>query len=209
MATRAWICLLCLAMVSAVHQGARAETATSAPAAAVAGGQPVWIDSEPDSKLSLINVRVDVGTLRQVGDAIEARLAWTLRLGVLRDTRANHPDLDIPDGSQSIDRERIVCRPHGALFYRVENTLVSPAGELIHRRAFDPTEERRKEEEARWPISYGPDPRSLVCWAAARKCDDKPMSWPPPANNAPLEHSEHATRMRAEHDALFVPRCKL
>ena len=214
MAMRIRICFIVLALAPSIGRGPRAEPVTSAPPAAIGGGASVWIDSTPDPQFALINARVDVGTLRQVGDAIEAQLSWTLKLGMLRDARAAHPDLKIPDGSQSIERERIVCRPEGPLSYRVETTLVAPDGKLIDRQAFEPARERRKseEQEMRRPgsmLGYHPDPISLVCWAVARKCEDKPMSWPPPRNETPLEYSERAARMRAEYNRTFVPRCTL
>jgi hypothetical protein len=214
MTTRIRVGLIGLALASSIGRALCAEPVTSAPPAAIGGGAPLWIDSVPDPAFALINVRVDVGTLRQVGDAVEAQLAWTLRKGLLRDTRADHPDLTIPDGSQSIERERIVCRPEGFLSYRVETTLLAPDGKLIDRRTFDPDSERRKSEEqdarlSRSPPRYSPNPRSLVCFAVARKCDDQPLSWPPPPNHAPLDNSERAARMNAENDRMFLPRCTL
>jgi hypothetical protein len=214
MTTRIRLGLIGLVLAFSIGRGLCAEPVTSAAPAAIGGGAPVWIDSVPDPAFALINARVDVGTLRQVGDAVEAQTAWTLKLGLLRDTRAAHPGLTIPDGSQQIERERIVCRPEGPLSYRVESTLLTPDGKLIDRRTFEPEHERRKSEEQDARLSrsrpgYHPDPRSLVCFAVARKCDDKPLSWPPPPNLAPLEHSERAARMNAEYDRMFVPGCRL
>lgn len=213
MATRICIGFIGLALAFSIGQAPRAEPVTSAPPAAIGGGASVWIDSTPDPKFALINARVDVGTLRQVGDAIEAQFSRILRLGMLRDIQAVYPDLKIPDGSLLVDRERIVCRPEGPLRYRVETTLVAVDGKVIGRRAFDPAGERRKSEEqerqAGRTLGYHPDPISLVCWAVARKCEDKPMSWPPPRNEAPLENSERADRMRADYNRMFVPRCGL
>jgi hypothetical protein len=214
MTTRIRVCLIGLALAFPTGQRLSAEPVTSAPLAAIGGGASVWIDSVPDPAFALINARVDVGTLRQVGDAIEAQISWPLKLGAWRDTQAAHPDLTIPEGSQAIERERIVCRPQGPLSYRVEITFVAPDGKLIGRQAFEPDDERRKSEELEIRLSgsrpgYHPDPPSLVCWAVARKCDGKPMSWPPPPNETPLENSERAARMNAEHDRMFVPRCTL
>jgi hypothetical protein len=214
MTTRIRVCVIGLALAFPIGQGLGAEPVTSAPPAAIGGGASVWIDSVPDPAFALINARVDVGTLRQVGDAIEAQVSWPLKLGALRDAQAARPGLTIPEGSQLIERTRIVCRPEGPLSYRVETTLVTPDGKLIDRQTFDPDRERRtsEEQEKRWSGSragYHPDPPSLVCWAVARKCDGKPMSWPPPPNETPLEHSERAARMNAAYDRMFVPRCAL
>jgi hypothetical protein len=211
-----WIraCLTGLAFAFSIGQGPRAEPVASAPPAAIGGGAPVWIDSVSDPAFALINARVDVGTLRQVGDAIEAEISWTLKYGMLRDVQADRPGLTIPEGSRLIERQRIVCRPDGPLGYRVETTLVAPDGNRIDRRAFEPDRERRKSEDQETRrsgsrLGYHPDPPSLVCWAVARKCDDKPMSWPPPPNHTPLENSERAARMNSEYDRMFVPRCTL
>jgi hypothetical protein len=214
MTTRIRVCLIGLAVAFAIGQGLRAEPVTAAPPVAIGGGASIWIDSVPDPAFALINARVDIGTLRQIGDAIEAQVSWPLKYGALRDAQAARPGLTIPEGSQLIERERIVCRPQGPLSYRVGTTLVAPDGKLIDRQTFEPDRERRKSEEQETRLSgsrpgYHPNPPSLVCWAVARKCDDKPMSWPPPPNNTPLENSERATRMNTEYDRMFVPRCTL
>jgi hypothetical protein len=215
MTTRIRVTLIGLALAFATGQDLGAEPVTSAPPAAIGGGASVWIDSEPNPEFALIDAQVDVGTLRQVGDAIEAQISWPpLKLGAWRDTQAAHPDLTIPQGSQVIERERIVCRPQGPLSYHVERTFVAPDGKLIGRLTFEPDDERRKSAEQEARLSglrqgYHPDPPSLVCWAVARKCDGKPMSWPPPPNNTPLDNSERTARKNAEYDRMFVPRCAL
>jgi hypothetical protein len=103
------------------------------------------------------------------------------------------------------------------LYFRVESTIIDPDGTLIVRKTFDPAKERLKAEASakemraisRMPVGYGSNPRSLVCWAAARKCEGKDFSWPPPPNKTPLEYSERATRMQAEYNRMFVPTCVL
>jgi hypothetical protein len=167
------------------------------------------VSSTTDPSLALINARVDIGDLRQAGDAVEAELAWTLRLGMLNDIRFLHPGVSIPEGSASIIRERIVCRSDRALSYVVETRIVAPDGKLLYRKAHDADLERKKAEALAGPMSYGTDPRSLVCWAAARKCEGKDFTWPPPPNNTPLEYSARATSMRTEYNARFVPTCPL
>jgi hypothetical protein len=192
------------------------EPATPVPAAAIASGSSVVVNSQADPQ-SIINVRVDIGMLRQIGDAIEAELTWTLRLGMLNDARAAHPGVTIPEGSASVSRERIVCKVDGVLSYPVETRIVVPNGTVATRQTYDADVERKKAEELErrlaritsMPGSYGSDPRSLVCWAAARKCEEKDFTWPPPPSNAPLERSERATKMRTEHNRHFVPGCRL
>lgn len=196
------------------------EQAPPVPATAIASGSSVVVNSESDPQ-SIINVRVDIGTLRQIGDTIEAELTWTLRLGMLKDARALHPGLTIPEGSASVERERIVCHPDGELSYSIETRIVAPDGKVVDRQTRDDAVERKKaeEQERRWnrvwghvnstPRGYSPNPQSLVCWAAARKCEGRDFTWPPPPNNAPLEFSERAAKMRADYDRQFVPRCRL
>ncbi len=111
-----------------------------------------------------------------------------------------------------VDRERVVCRPSGPLSFLVETSIVAPDGKVIHQQKRDAAEQRRAEESAQRRLSetgYDGDPRSLVCWAAARKCENKPFSWPPPPNNTPLERSLRAARMMAEYNRMFVPACAL
>jgi len=190
---------------------------TDAPAAAIAAATPLWVDSNPDPQFALIDALVDIGTLRQSGDAIEAQLSWTLKLGMLKDVQAAHPETSIPENSISTDAERIVCGLEGALSYRVAATITSPDGTVLSHRTYDPDQQRKDAETQERNLTailhrksgYGPDPRSLVCWAAARKCENKPYHWPPPPNLAPLEYSERAEKMRSDYNRQFVPRCRL
>jgi hypothetical protein len=197
-----------------------AEPVTAASATVIASGSPFWVDSHPEPEDAIINARVDIGSLRQSGDAIEADTAWTLILGRLKDTRAAHPGVVIPDGSTLIETLRIVCRENGMLSYRVANRILSPDGKTLDRQVFNAGEERgRAEDQARafseaFPrlsplYPYAPNAPSLACWAAARKCEGKDYQWPPPPNKAPLEHSERATKMRADYNRLFVPHCQI
>ncbi|KXO72951.1 hypothetical protein AYJ56_17310 [Brucella anthropi] len=57
--------------------------------------------------------------------------------------------------------------------------------------------------------SYGSDPRSLACWAAARKCANEAFTWPPPPNRTPLEYTEEARKMNEDYNKTFVPTCIL
>ena len=187
------------------------------PAAQIGSGTTVIVHSELDPAFALIDAQVDIGRMRQVGDALEADLAWTLRLGALADARAAHPGLDLPDGSRSVSRERVVCRADGALSYAVEARLVAPDGRLLDRRVLDAVATRREAERqagsrggpASLGSSYGPDPQSLLCWAAARRCEGRDFTWPPPPNLTPLEHSPRATAMRKAYAVRFVPTCRL
>jgi hypothetical protein len=205
------------ALVLVASYTAHAEPVTFAPASVIGAGSPFWVDSNPDPEFALIDARVDIGTMHQTGDEIEAQILWPSAPGYLMSLRAAHRGITIPDGSQSIDRERVVCGAEEMVYFRVESTIVGPDGTLIVRKTFDPAKERLKAEASakgmramsRMPSSYGSDARSLVCWAAARKCEGKDFSWPPPTNKTPLEYSERATRMRAEYNQMFVPTCKL
>jgi hypothetical protein len=183
----------------------------------IATGTPVWVESVP--REPVLNARVDVGTLHSVApDQIEVVIEWPSAPGNLMSWRSAHPAVDLPDGTVSRDRERIVCRDDGPLSYRIESVLVAPDGRELARDSFDPaiaraTAERRDAEFAatvrgrRTP--YGNDSRSLACLAAASRCRGERLLWPPPPNKTPLEYSERADRMRAAYNAPFVPRCKL
>jgi hypothetical protein len=206
-------CVAALCGMAVMAGQAACEPASTVPATAVGSNSSVVVSSQTDPKFALINVRVDIGTLRQTGDAIEAELTWKLTLGMLTDARRSFPGVTIPDGSLDVYRERIHCRPDGALSYPVERRIVAPDGTLVTQRAYDADVEREKAENPPngWPptAGYHSDPRSLVCWAAAHKCDGEDFTWPPPPNRTPLEHSERATKMQADYNSTFVPRCRL
>ncbi|MEP6608755.1 MAG: hypothetical protein ABJA83_08750 [Burkholderiaceae bacterium] len=176
------------------------------PAADIATGKSVWVDSSPGD--ALLNARVDIGAMRQSGDEFEFSLQWAVSPGLINDLRFKEPALQIPAGSVMVDRERVMCKTEGMLSYALESTIVAPDGKRVRQKTVDSAAER-KPVEARGVDRYGPDPRSLVCWAAARKCEGKPFTWPPPPNMTPLEYSPRATAMRAAYDQKFIPSCKL
>lgn len=205
------ITLLVIVTVN-VAQTSATEPITFAPASVIGAGKPYWIDSNP--KDALINGRVDIGTMHWVGDEIEAQFLWPSAPGSLRDFRASHPNLNVPEGSYFYDRERVVCGKEAMIFYHVESSLLAPDGTPIYHKTFNPKDERLKAEASEKELrsglgaAYGSDPRSLVCWAAARKCEGRDFSWPPPPNMTPLEYSDRAKRMRTQYNRMFVPVCK-
>jgi hypothetical protein len=73
---------------------------TRIPVAVIGSGSSVVVDTSPQKPL--INVRIDIGTLRQIGDAIEAEMTWTLRLGRLADERHHYPDAPIPEEARTL-----------------------------------------------------------------------------------------------------------
>ena len=206
-----WVAAMFLVALMAGQ--AACEPANTVPATAVGSGSSVVVNSQTNPEFALINVRVDIGTLRQVGDAIEAEATWKLTKGGLIDARRLHPGVTIPDESLEVYRLRIHCRPDGEMNYPVELRIVAPDGALLDKVTYDVDVEREKAEKPAngWPSAspYGSGPGSLVCWAAARKCDGEDFTWPPPPNRTPLEHSERATKMRADYYSKFVPRCRL
>jgi hypothetical protein len=183
---------------------------------AIANGTERWVSDTPGDPR--IDAKVDIGTLRAAGDAIEALVRWPSAPGAMRAWRSMHPELALPEGTVAIDRERILCRRNGAVAYLVERWLVTPDGREHGREKFDPEERRAEaekldaEQRARLPEytqSYRPDSASLVCLAAASKCNRTPLAWPPPPNRAPLENSQRADDLRSAYNAAFVPGCKL
>ncbi len=192
--------------VSVFGTSLRAEQ-PSVPAAQIAAGKSVWVDSKPGD--ALLNARVDIGVMRQIADEIEISLQWPVTPGFRNDLRFKEPELQVPQGSAIVDRERVVCKPDGTLSYAVESAIVAPDGKRLHEQKLDAAAERKRAESRRSVDRYGPNPRSLVCWAAARKCEGKPFIWPPPPNTTPLEHSARATAMNAAYNERFIPNCKL
>lgn len=213
-----WSLASCLGMVAVPNLAIANQTPSTTPRGAItadqiASGTSLWVASEPDAAFRLINARVDIGTLRWVGDEVEVQMRWPTSPGLLKIIQEAHPKAKLSTETQFIDRERVACRPNGMLFYRVESMALTAAGKTIYRQTFDSHQARTQAEAflkqafASSLNSYGPDPRSLVCWAAARKCDNTPFSWPPPPNNTPLEYSDKARQMQAEYDRHFFPSC--
>ena len=196
-----------LVLVAVLDAPLRAEQ-LPIPAAQIAAGQSLWVDSQPGD--ALLNARVDIGAMRQNGDEIEVSLRWQVSPGFVIDLRLKEPDLQVPPQSVIVDRERVVCKAHGMLSYALESTIVAPDGTRIREKKYDPVVERKREESRSGDSDgYHPNPRSLVCWAAARKCEGKPFTWPPPPDKTPLEHSARASAMRTAYDREFVPSCRL
>jgi hypothetical protein len=207
--------MIALFALSAALGGA-ALAEPSVPAAAIASGTPRWVDSNADPQDALINARVDLGTLKRIGDEIEAVMRWPIGPGLRRDLALRSPELQIPDGAVEVDRYRVRCGRDRLQSFAVETAIVAPDGQVLQRKRYDPDEARRREQEqtARLPrpsfqfARYGRSPHDLVCWAVARKCEGKPFTWPPPANDTRFDDPSYA-RNRDAHDALFVPSCKL
>lgn len=110
-----------LVFVSLLVASPRAEQ-LSVPAAQIAIGKPLWVDSKPGD--AFLNARVDIGAVRQIDDEIEFSLQWPASPGFLNDLRFKEPALQIPQGSRIVDRERVVCKTEGMLSYAVESTIV-------------------------------------------------------------------------------------
>ncbi len=186
------------------------------PASAIAGGKSVWVDSEPDPEYALLDARVDIGTIRQVGDELEATLRWPIGPGQRRDLQASHPELRLPEGAVEEDRERYRCGRDRMAYFTIETTYRAADGTIVHRERFDVAKARQAEaaRAAAMPKSsftfatYGKSPRDLVCWAAARKCKHEPFTWPPPPNDTRFD-DPHYAEQRDAHDARFVPTCAL
>ena len=177
-----------------------APPVTRAPAAAIASGKPFWVDSQPDPKDALLDALVDIGTLRQSGDAIVAKMRW------------HAPPRD--SGHYELDTEHVICASDRMLSYPVDLQEFDSSGHLVKHKVYDPIAQRAKETawQAKFKSAlspYGTDQRSLACWAAARKCEGKAFNWPPPPDSTPLEHSARAKLMAAKYSRMFVPSCRL
>jgi hypothetical protein len=173
---------------------------TVAPSS-IAAGSPQWVASAGDK--SPTDAMVDIGTMRQTGDALEVDIRW--------------PHMPASYGPELAEKDRVVCLEDHAISFAVEDGFVSADGEYHIKQTYDPA--RRREEAERQDSqmpkigagfsSYGPDPRSMACWAAARKCAGEPFTWPPPPNRTPLENTAEALKMNSDYNKPFVPTCTL
>jgi len=167
----------------------------------IAAGSALWVSNSGDE--SSTDAMVDIGTMRQIGDALEVIIRW--------------PYLPSSYGPEVVEKLHIICRADGALSFSVEEGHVSPEGHFQFQNIYDPAIQRAEAEKRATQMakisngvsSYGSDPRSLACWAAARKCANEVFTWPPPPNKTPLEYSEQARKMNADYNQMFVPTCKL
>jgi len=167
----------------------------------IAGGSVKWVSSSGDK--SPTDAMVDIGSMRQVGDALEVIIRW--------------PYMPAPYGPDAVEKDHIICRANGALSFSVADGHVSPDGHYQFKNVPDPASQRAQAEKRASQMakignrvsSYGSDPRSLACWAAARKCANEAFTWPPPPNRTPLEYTDEARKMNDDYNKSFVPACKL
>ncbi|MND47864.1 hypothetical protein D3C80_387670 [compost metagenome] len=144
----------------------------------IASGQIKWVSSSGDR--SSTDALVDVGSLRQVGEVLEVVVRW--------------PYLPAAYGPEPAEKNHIVCQAEKALSFDVEDGYLSPDGKYHVKKVHSPKSQREQAEQLASQFakigngisSYGSDPRSMACWAAARKCAGQDFSWPPPPNTAPL-----------------------
>lgn len=171
------------------------------PPSSIAAASPQWVASSGDK--SSTDAMVDIGTMRQVGDALVVETRW--------------PYMPASYGPEESDKEHIICHADHAISFAVEIGYVSDDGQYHVKETYDPAREREKAEQRDAEIakigggfsSYGRDPRSLACWAAARKCAGQSFTWPPPLNETPLEYSDRARKMNSDYNSAFVPTCTL
>jgi hypothetical protein len=167
----------------------------------IARGTPSWVRTHPEEPL--LDARVDVGTLHSVGDReIEVVIEFPSAPGTLATMRSMHPELQLPDGAFTRERERIACTPEGEIDSTIEIVYLASDGHEIARE----TPPLRKSTGTR-PGAYGDNPRALACLAAASKCRDEPLVWPPPPNTTPLNDAPASKAQRAAYAARFVPTC--
>lgn len=167
----------------------------------IGAGSPLWVASSGDK--SPTDAMMDSGTMRQVGDALEVDIRW--------------PFLPESYGPEPAEKDHIVCKTDHAVSFTVEDSFVSVDGQYHVKQALDPETQRERAEQQDSEMtklgggfsSYGTDPRSLECWAAARKSAGQPFSWPPPPNETPLEYTAAARKMNADYNKAFVPTCML
>ncbi len=161
----------------------------------------MWVASKGDQ--SVIDAMVNIGAMRQVGDVLEVDIRW--------------PYLPASYGPEPAEKDHIICKADHAVSYAIEDGFVAADGHYHVKQEYDPASEReiaeqRYSERVKFGggfSSYGSDPRSLACWAAARKCADQSFTWPPPPNETPLENTAEALKMNDDYNKEFVPTCRL
>ncbi len=191
--------LIALTALSATNVYAAEEVAI-APTS-IATGSPQWVASNGDQ--SSVDALVDIGSMRQIGDALEVFIRW--------------PYLPASYGPEPAEKDHIFCQVDRALSFSVEEGFFSPDGKYLIKEAFNPENQREQAKQLASQMaktgngfwSYGSDPRSLACWAAARKCAGQDFTWPPPPNRTPLEYTEKARKMNDAYKKMFVPTCKI
>jgi len=189
-----------LVFAAGVPGAGLAQTSGPVGAAAIAAGKPVWVASYGDK--SVTDAWVDIGTLRQVGSELEVRIRW--------------PYMPASYGNLTAEVDRVDCNRDEAISYSITNGYFGADGRYHPVQVLDPVVEKKKAYayDAQFAqfgtfTSYGNDPRSLACWAAARKCAGQNFTWPPPPNDTPLENTPQAMAMNDEYNKAFVPGCVL
>lgn len=181
--------------------GVALASAAEIPSTSIASGQREWMPSKGDQ--SSTDALVDIGTIRQVDDALEVFIRW--------------PYLPESYGPEPGEKNHVICQADSALSFAVETGFFSSDGQYHIEETRDPATQRETAEQQAAQLakysngisSYGSDPRSLVCWAAARKCDGQAFTWPAPPNTTPLEYSDAARKMNSDYNKAFVPSCTL
>jgi hypothetical protein len=192
--------LLILVSITVPNIG-RAQTVTNVPPSSIASGKPVWVAS--DRNKSAIDALVDIGDMRQVGDALDISIRW--------------PYAPTEHGHEQAEEDRVICQPDEAISFDINDGFIGADGQYHKINTYNPIKARQQAEHfsaemakmGGIPPSYGTDPRSLACWAAARKCAGQNFTWPPPPNNTPLENTPKATEMNDKYNKSFVPTCTL
>lgn len=181
------------------------------PAKKIAGGTLLWVESKPE--MELLNALVDIGQIKKIGDEYETTLSFPFPPGELNDMAFKGEKLPAPKDVLLKSREKSVERVHCGVkdmyAFAVKTWTETPDGKSLRVKTYDADKERKATLADKYGTSsYGNDPRSLICWAMARKCAKEPFTWPPPKNKTPLEHSKKADDMRAAYAKKFFPTCK-
>lgn len=96
----------------------------------IAGGSPKWVANSGDK--SMTDAMVDIGTMRQIGDALVVDIRW--------------PYLPESYGPDPVEKDRIICRTDHAISFSVEDGFVSADGQYHVKQAYDPARQREKAE---------------------------------------------------------------
>ena len=149
---------------------------------AVASGKSVLASFDPKHERK--DLQVDLGLIHQVGDEFETDFTAILVDKSLELARKQHPTIKIPEGSVQKKRARIHCGQEGFIASTAEITILSPTEVVLYHHNEDAAKSRRYQEGSKlhsdYPFNYGQNGASLVCWAMARKSENKPVTLPLP-----------------------------
>lgn len=190
---------------------------TQATPQQIASGKDYWVDSQPDPEFANINARVNLGTLREIERGVyDVDLRWPLGFDDRKSWQRKIPGVVLTPANYQIYRERITCHQDKQFSFSYQSALYDGQGQAlkVETKVIALAQRAAEESHAQFlkrlgttdTVSYGSDPRSLVCWAVAQKCRNQAFYWPPPPNLTPFDSPAIETLL-LKYNQQFVPAC--